>query len=254
MVERADHRTYGRLSQDVEAFFSEARGIRSDLLIVDDRCLCVPSFELPTSIGATLTLYSTGYSKYVDLGGGGFGFLVAGTPYQELDLPYSHEALREIEAAAKEAIDQGTRFAQGDSNWLETGRPTVPWAEYREQILAGVARAATHKALLNEIYRSGIPEEVCLGLSCDWRFHIRVDDKRQLLERIFERGLFASSHYASLAGVFGPGEALVSQEAQAHIVNLFNDRYYTEEQAQQTVALVRGRWRDPERGHGLERD
>ena len=41
-------RTYGSLSQDVEAFFSEARGIRSDLLIVDDRCLCVPSFELPT--------------------------------------------------------------------------------------------------------------------------------------------------------------------------------------------------------------
>jgi hypothetical protein len=63
-------RTYGAI-YDADAFFAELA--REHFQIVDDRCLCPPDVEgEDLSPHADVTLFSTGYTKYVDLGEGGF--------------------------------------------------------------------------------------------------------------------------------------------------------------------------------------
>jgi hypothetical protein len=72
----------------------------------------------------------------------------------------------------------------------------------------------------------------------NWRFCIRVKNKAELLKSIFSSGLFASSHYASLAGIFGPGEAPVARKLHDGIVNLFNDRHISMSQVEKLTALI----------------
>ncbi|MBL8253258.1 MAG: hypothetical protein JNJ76_06630, partial [Candidatus Competibacter sp.] len=74
-------RPYGALA-DCSGFFRAIRTIRSDLLIVDDRCLCQPdSMGTSCDPSADVTLYSTGYGKLVDLGAGGFAHLAESVAY-----------------------------------------------------------------------------------------------------------------------------------------------------------------------------
>lgn len=64
-------RTYGAI-YEADSFFAELK-TREDFTIVDDRCLCRPDIDGENlSPHADATLFSTGYAKYVDLGGGGF--------------------------------------------------------------------------------------------------------------------------------------------------------------------------------------
>ncbi len=53
-----------------------------DLLLIDDRCLCVPDLEPDLSSPAEVILYSTGYGKIVDLGFGGYACLSGNLAYQ----------------------------------------------------------------------------------------------------------------------------------------------------------------------------
>ncbi|HYC62732.1 MAG TPA: hypothetical protein VEK79_24535 [Thermoanaerobaculia bacterium] len=156
-------RTYGAI-YDAEAFFASLKLLRDDFVIVDDRCLCRPDVDGElVSQDATVTLFSTGYAKYVDLGGGGFAH-----------------------AATAGRVT-----------------PEAAWREYRAQVLAELARVDAIKEHLNAIYRAIIPEEVQLPAElCSWRFNIRVARAEELLRAITDAGLFASRHYAPLEGGF----------------------------------------------------
>ena len=64
-------RTYGFLD-DQSTNFALLKSEYPNISIVDDRCLCPPEFDVSTfSPDADLTLFSTGYSKFVELGRGG---------------------------------------------------------------------------------------------------------------------------------------------------------------------------------------
>ncbi len=52
------------------------------------------------------------------------------------------------------------------------------------------------------------------------------------------RDLFASSHYASLAGIMGEGNCPAAQQLAGQVVNLFNDSHYTVQMAERTVQIV----------------
>ncbi len=199
-------RPYGS-ERDPSAFFAGLREADPGLLIIDDKCLCPPDVDgASISALADVTLFSTGYAKYADLGEGGFAHLRDG-------LAYLH--------------------ASTGPDWLDLAPPAISWDEYRERVRDASLAAAAHKAELNAIYALAIPAEVQLpALFQQWRFNIRVDDSARLVEALFAEGLFASRHYPAL------GDAPVAARLHAQIVNLFNDRYFTPEQARRATEIV----------------
>ena len=65
-----------------------------------------------------------------------------------------------------------------------------------------------------------------------------MSDKKKTLEALFNAGLFASSHYASLGGIMGPGKFPMAKRLADEVVNLFNDIHYTLEMAEKTAKIV----------------
>ena len=54
-------------------FFLKCKKNKKNFFIIDDRCLNEPNLSLKRQINSDLEIYSTGYSKYCDLGYGGYG-------------------------------------------------------------------------------------------------------------------------------------------------------------------------------------
>jgi len=201
--------TFG-LDIDTESFYKTIKYINRDIFIIDDQCLSVPDFncEVDNSY-ASLRLFSSGYSKYVDLGYGGFGFL---------------------------KNSQFTNVMNDNSNDSE-------FIKYRENIENKIPLMTQHKLKINLIYRQGIPNEFHLGEAFEkWRFSILTDNKEALLEKIFmEKGLFASSHFAPIDNKYTDKPIQISnaKEISSRIINLFNDYRFSEEKAHKTVKVIR---------------
>ncbi len=93
--------------------------------------------------------------------------------------------------------------------------------------------------MLNEIYATRLPSEIQLTQAYQtWRFNIRVKNKHRILEKIFSAGLFASSHYASLAGIMAAGKCSQAESLADEIINLFNDHHFSPQQAEAVCALI----------------
>ena len=108
--------------------------------------------------------------------------------------------------------------------------------EINEGDLAG---ALAHRDRLNRIYADGLPASRQLPAGYQgWRFNLRVDDAPRRLKAIFDAGLFASSHYASMAGILAPGKAPRAERLAACVLNLFNDSHFTEEQARRACEIL----------------
>jgi hypothetical protein len=71
-----------------------------------------------------------------------------------------------------------------------------------------------------------------------WRFNIRVKSKQPVLDAIFASRLFASSHYASLAGIMDDGKAPAAEALEEGIINLFNDHHFSLDQAEQVCKII----------------
>ena len=92
---------------------------------------------------------------------------------------------------------------------------------------------------INAVYSSRLPPHVRLPDGYhDWRFNIRVENRRATLDAIFESGLFASSHYASLAGIMGEGEGSHAEVLANEVVNLFNDDRFDLEKAERICDVI----------------
>jgi len=230
--------TYGEPSTPNE-FFESIRQISPETLIIDDRCLCVPDLQAEPANQADVQLYSTGYAKIVDLGFGGYAFMRDDMDYQAARLAFDPQAHEEIERSYKQAIAHQTEFVYQDCDWLDTRPPAVSWQAYTRQIETGLAKSLERRARLNEIYAKNIPVEIQLpGGFQTWRFNIRVKNKQSVLDRIFSAGLFASSHYASLAGILDRHRAPQAAALAAAVINLFNDHHFTADQAEQACKII----------------
>jgi hypothetical protein len=218
-------------------FFDFAKSTDADLLIVDDRCLCVPGFNKSSS--ADLVLYSTGYAKIVELEFGGYAFLREDVDYQSTSLPFHPSYHAKLEEQYKSAIRERVRFEYNDTDWLMTDYDMPAWHEYCQQIEIGLEKSLAHRKELNEIYSSRLPEEIQLPLQYQsWRFNVRVRNKAVILKAIFDGGLFASAHYASLAGIMSEGRAPVAEALADEVINLFNDHHFTPEMADRTCDVI----------------
>ena len=157
--------TYG-LEDDFNEQFAALRAINPNIVIIDDRCLCMPELNEPNS-SADLVLYSTGEKKQVELGMGGIGYVAKGWNYEEIILP------------------------ENDVLTNET------WELDEKALLAKMDAVIKHKEKLNAIYRKNLPANIQLPAPYQhWRFHILVPNKEDVLKALFDEGLFASSHYA----------------------------------------------------------
>lgn len=243
-----DDRTYGGLLYGhtyghpltPEAFFQHIKRRFPDLLIIDDRCLCVPDFVQPRSSPADVTLYSTGYAKIVDIGFGGFAFLQDRVRYQHHGLPFREADLDAMEGAYKACMEANRVFSYADSDWLQADADLPAWDDYQRQVMDALKLSIEHRDAINAVYNSRIPSQ--LGLARDfqlWRFSLRVPEKQKVLAAVFAAGLFASSHYASLDGIMGAGGGRNARELAGQVINLFNDQHYTLDMAERTAEIVR---------------
>lgn len=229
--------TYGELSTPLD-FFSAMKSPTPDLLILDDRCLCVPDLE-PIHTGADMILYSTGYAKIAELGFGGYAFLRDEFEYHPVSLPFDPTHHEEMERNYKQAVQKRERFVYQDSDWLKIDPPFPAWYDYSRQIETRRKASVIQRRSLNRIYESNLPKEVQLPPRYQtWRFNIRVENKSQILDAIFSAGLFASSHYASLAGIMADGFAPHAGALADEVVNLFNDEHFDEGKARQTCDVI----------------
>jgi hypothetical protein len=230
--------TYGEPSTP-EDFFLYVKSSFPNLLLIDDRCLCVPDLDPPEEMSADVQLYSTGYAKVVELQFGGYAFLRESVPYQPESLPFRSQALREIEMGYKQAIQSQAMYSYKDSDWLQTDSDLPAWYDYRQQIETGLKVSLEHRAEINEVYAGALPPEIQLPRAYQtWRFNLRVRNREQILEAIFASGAFASAHYASLAGIMAPGRCPQAEMLAREIVNLFNDHHFDPRNAEGVCAVI----------------
>lgn len=230
--------TYGAAAT-LDHFFESVKKISPELTIVDDRCLCVPDLEADPANPADIQLYSTGYAKIAGLNFGGYAFMRDEIRYRPARLAFAPRPAEEIETSYKEAVSRRAKYVYRDCDWLDAGSPVPPWPAYRQQIITKLAASLEQRARLNELYSARLPVEIQLPAAFQtWRFNIRVQNKQDILDKIFAAGLFASSHYASLAGIMDDGQAPQAEALAGQVINLFNDHHFTPEQAERVCKII----------------
>ncbi len=211
-----------------------------ELLLIDDRCLCVPDLDPREDKAADVILYSTGYAKIVDIGFGGYAFIQDEVPYAHRQMPFKEEDLAALEAEYRACTEAGGQYRYKDSDWLQTETQLPAWPDYRTQVRAALTASLRHRQEINAVYNSRIPSQAQLPQQFQlWRFNARVPDKRRVLDAIFGEGLFASSHYASLDGIMGSGGGSNASRLAGQVINLFNDHHFTLEMAEKAADVVR---------------
>ena len=103
-------------------------------------------------------------------------------------------------------------------------------------LLSKMDATIAHKEKLNAIYQKALPKSIQLPEAYQhWRFNIMAPNKEEVMQAIFDAGLFASGHYAPQSDV-----CPVAAKLYEHVINLFNDEYFTEEQAIRTCEVING--------------
>ena len=228
--------TYGEPSTPRD-FFASVKYLAPEFVLVDDRCLCIPDFEYDSSVD--LTLYSTGYAKIVDLDFGGYAFAQDDLEYQLTNLPFNPQDLIKLEATYKEAVETREAFIYHDSDWLETYAPMPAWYDYRQQIEKGLKASLFSRTGLNVVYQKLLPQAIQLPQAYQiWRYNIRVKNSANVLKAIFEARLFASSHYASLAGIMVEGLAPQAETLANQVINLFNDHHFDLQKVEKICEVI----------------
>ncbi|RLA82614.1 MAG: DegT/DnrJ/EryC1/StrS aminotransferase family protein [Epsilonproteobacteria bacterium] len=201
-------KTFG-IEYNIQQFYQKIKEINKDIFIIDDMCPCIQEFNYDIENSyANVALFSSGYSKYVDIGYGGYGFL-KDNDFKDIFKDKSND---------KEFI------------------------KYKKTILEKIKLMKIHKDELNTIYKTHIPKKYHLGEKFNnWRFSILIDNKELILEDIFQiEGLFASSHYPQVDFEYleYPMKNSNTQKIHKNIINLFNDFRFTKEKSYQIVDII----------------
>ena len=195
--------TYG-IEHDFYAFFEQVREQNPDIIIVDDKCLCLPDLDVKDS-AADLVLYSTGENKMINLGGGAIGYLADQWEYDEVRVEESELLSNEL------------------------------WLLDPKQLYMKMDAIIAHKEKLNTIYRAMLPEAIQLPDAYQhWRFNILVPNQEQVLAALAAEGIPADCAYPS------QDEAcVVASNLHTLSVNLYNDKNLTPDQATRACEIIK---------------
>ncbi len=231
---------YGIVSSDS---LNRLRAIKDTygISVILDKCLCIPPVDMDNEeLYADIEVYSTGGRKCVDLGGGGFGLFEStiASQWKNQRFPMSEEDYRRMKSIFQTTPQRWKECSQ--LQWL-VDEPLENSDEYFRELREKREDVIRHKRKLNEIYSQIIPVELQIGESVnDWRFELRLANRDEVLRMIFQNELFASNHYRPWGnGVFTDECFPVAERIQREILNLFNDFYFTENQAIRTAELIR---------------
>jgi dTDP-4-amino-4,6-dideoxygalactose transaminase len=232
-------RTYGA-NMSFEDMFKRIKKLNSEIMLIDDRCLNIPQFELTGYSSADAILFSTGYSKYVDIGWGGFAFLNNNKlDYKKNQLPYNEGDLKVLNGRLKEAMAVNKKLQYSDNAWLGDTQAKIEFNIYKELVVSKLAEAHKTKKILNDIYFHMLPKWIQLKEDYQfWRFNILIDKKKELLGKIFEQNLFASSHYMPMINIFQEAQAINAACLYDKVINLFNDFHFNEEKAEKICKII----------------
>ncbi len=233
-------KSYG-INMNSNDFFKKIKDINSNLFIIDDRCLCIPDLNFYlNSTYADLTLFSTGGSKYIEIGGG-FAYLKDTFLYTRQELLFSLKDYNYLFQNLNNFISgKKSSFIYNDSNWL--GDKILPFKtvlEYKKNINDKLVKTLKHKKNINSIYTNELPIDIQYKKEYQvWRFNISVNNKNKVLKNIFEAGLFASSHYIPLNRVLKNIIIYSNNKNKYNAdllyeknINLFNNFDFSEEMA-----------------------
>ena len=194
--------TFG-IEHDFYTFFEQVREQNPDIIIVDDKCLCLPDLEVKDS-AADLVLYSTGERKLVSLGGGAIGYLADRWEYDEVEVEESELLSNEL------------------------------WLLDPKQLYMRMDTVISHKEKLNSIYRAMLPEAMQLPDAYQhWRFNILVPNKEQILAALAAEDIPAESPSPT------QDEAcVVASNLHTLAIQLYNDKRLTQEQAVRACEII----------------
>lgn len=217
---------YGK-DMDNADFYGKIKEKYSNALIIEDNCLSkitINCFTPPYQSDIDLSLFSTGYSKYVDIGYGGWGILSDSLQYHLSTLPFNGDELTILQGEIKKCFASKTKFEYDAYNWLEN---TVidDLVCYRQKVLSQVEIVSTHKKEINDIYNRNIPDILKFDMGYhEWRYMLLVKSHRDILiERIFDAGLFVGTNYPSVTKLFSNQVCPNAEKEELEVVNLFND-------------------------------
>lgn len=231
-------RNYGE-SKINDEFFKKAKNLQPSLKIIDDACLSFPDLETPISPYIDLELYSTGYSKPIDLGYGGFGKLHNEKGIEFSALPYKKDELDLMNSIYTQSIKslETINFDIFKASWLDSSE--IDEQQYVKKIKEKFSDSLNHKKNLNNIYMKNInPEFHEPRLSNNWRFNVNVGNASDLMDKIFTSGLFASQHYFPLNKIFDSISCPIWEKEYSNIINLFNDYRFSENQANKICDII----------------
>ena len=236
--------TYGKIKNN-DKLFKHIKKTRPDVKIIEDKCLNIPNLDYNnTPKYADIELYSTGYSKYVDIGYGGYALCKNDIQYKKRYCKYNNKHLEKIEKRYKNSISQNKIFNYTYDYWLDNSDLKIERDEYMGRVNEYKNKVSIQKKNINNIYRNNLPEEIIMepinsGIH-SWRFNILVSNKKDLLKEIFDNGLFASGHYKPLDGIFSDDRIYNSVAGKLYekVVNLFNDFNINSEQALKLTKII----------------
>jgi hypothetical protein len=207
--------------------------------VIDDRCLAKPSLIKQNHM-SDIELYSTGYSKLLEIGHTGWG--IYNKEPSELDVNSDYDELlhNALVLTFSECIreEKAVKF-NFSSNWLDQQAPILSIKELSKEIQNRLNNSLNRRLKLNAIYLEYLNEWAMPSDFNIWRFNILVPKPAELLNSIGAMGHFASSHYQSLTTIFDQKEAPVASSIGCHIVNLFNDHRYDESRVEDLAKKLR---------------
>ena len=215
--------SYGK-KFDNDDFYTKLKQIKPDFCIIDDRCLCVPELDGVIATNVDLVLYSTGYAKYVEFSFGGFGVVkepfIIQTGYE-----YSEEKENEQLAYIKDCFNGNKQYNfPADYPWLDGSPLKMEPEQYFSSIKDKIATISDDKAKINKIYRENLLQEIQWGDDYShWRFMISVENRDEVLNAIFDAGLFAGTNFPSVSWMFKSVHSENAEKEAQYTINLFND-------------------------------
>lgn len=209
---------------DTSKFYCQIKEFDSSIVVIDDRCLCPPEFPSENQNNIDLTLYSTGYAKYVELLYGGFGIMNDSFSYKREFLAYDNSDYQTQMDCYKQYLSDNKRYYYHDSDWLDISGSNWTIEEYRKIVLEKKEIVDLHKRRLNAIYDAELPNDIKYGLKyCDWRFLVCIPNRALVLKALFDNGLFAGTNFPSVSYMFSGIHSPIAEVKSMCILNLFND-------------------------------
>ena len=217
---------YGKTMDNSDFYGSLSKAV-PNALIIEDNCLSKinkDSFTPPYNQYVDLALFSSGYSKYVDIGYGGWGFVKDSLRYHLTPTSFGGEDLRQLQSEIRQCFASKSLLNFNNYNWLDNSAISDV-AAYQAEVMSKLEKVEKHKDAINQVYDQLIPDVLKWDNGYqDWRYMLSIKKHRTaLIDRIFKAGLFVGTNYPSVTCLFGFQHCSQAEREELEVLNLFND-------------------------------